>query len=290
MLRTNTPPSPLPLRLYTHNIRYATTHPLPHESSWPTRLPRIISSIAYTQHQHPSTLLCLQEVLRTQLLSILSLLPRSYNYIGRARDDGHEAGEYSPVIYDTEVWRLDKWRSKWLSPTPERPSKGWDAACIRILTVGYFTHWESGRRVVVLNTHLDDQGAVARRESARMIVEEVREVLGEGEGRGVVLAGDMNSPEGDDAYKIFTASGSLLRDARADVPPAKRYGHQMTFSGFGNEHEIPQRIDFVFAAEAKEDDEKAIWTITNYSVLENKFDDEIYSSDHRPVVVDLILS
>ena len=288
MQQTNTP---LPLRLYTHNIRYATTHPFPHESPWPTRLPRVVSSITYTQHQHPSTLLCLQEVLHKQLLSILSLLPRSYSYIGHARDDGHEAGEYSPVIYDTAVWHLDQWRTKWLSQTPERPSKGWDAACIRILTVGYFTHRESGRQVVVLNTHLDDQGIIARRESARMIVEEVKKILGEGQGqgRGVVLAGDMNSPEGDDAYKIFTAPGSLLRDARADVPPEKRYGHQNTFSGFGNKNVVPQRIDFVFAAE-EEGGRKASWTITNYSVLENKFDDEIYSSDHRPVVVDLFLS
>ena len=124
-----------------------------------------------------------------------------------------------------------------------------------------------------------------------MIVKEVGKILGEGEGqgqgRGAVLAGDMNSPEGDDAYKIFTAPGSLLRDARADVPPEKRYGHQNTFSGFGNQDEAPQRIDFVFAAE---EEGKASWAITNYSVLENKFDDEIYSSDHRPVVVDLFLS
>ena len=288
MRQTNTP---LPLRLYTHNIRYATTNRSPHESPWPTRLPRIVSSIIYTQHQHPSTLICLQEVLHTQLLSILSLLPRSYSYIGHARDDGHEAGEYSPVIYDTAVWHLDQWRSKWLSQTPERPSRGWDAACIRILTIGYFTHRESGRQVVVLNTHLDHYGPIARRESAKMIVKEVGGILGEGQGRGVVLAGDMNSPEGDDAHKILTAPGSLLRDARADVPPEKRYGHQNTFSGFGNRDEVPQRIDFVFAAEVGEGGGKeASWAITNYSVLENKFDDEIYSSDHRPVVVDLFLS
>ena len=126
-----------------------------------------------------------------------------------------------------------------------------------------------------------------------MIVEEVGEILGEGQGRGVVLAGDMNSPEEDDAYKILTASGSLLRDARADVPPEKRYGHHYTFSGFGNRDEVPERIDFVFAAEAGEEEgggKEASWAITNYSVLENKFDDEVYSSDHRPVVVDLFLS
>ena len=95
---------------------------------------------------------------------------------------------------------------------------------------------------MVLNTHLDDRGVIARRESAKMIVKEVKEILreGQGQGRGVVLAGDMNSPEGDDAYKIFTAPGSLLRDARADVPPEKRYGHQNTFSGFGHGNGVPQ--------------------------------------------------
>ncbi|RPA95003.1 hypothetical protein L873DRAFT_1699609 [Choiromyces venosus 120613-1] len=283
----------LSLRIYTHNIRYATPNPFPHEAPWAIRLPRILSSILFTcDSGNTSALICLQEVLHSQLLSILALLPSSYAYIGRARDDGAEAGEYSPIIYDRTIWSLDHSRTLWLSPTPDRPSKGWDAASIRILTIGHFAHLQSARRVVVFNTHLDDQGAAARRESARMIVKEVAQ---QRVGWAAVLAGDMNSPDNDEAYKILTAHGSRLRDARDDVPPRKRYGHENTFSGFGNEDEVPQRIDFVFAAasEGGEEDEargKPLWAVNSYAVLENKFDDEIYSSDHRPVVVDLILS
>jgi len=87
-------------------------------------------------------IIALQEVLHGQLLNIHSLLnrntPNKWAYIGVGRDDGKTRGEYSPIFYNTEIHELISWRYFWLSETPERPGRGWDAASVRICTVGRF--------------------------------------------------------------------------------------------------------------------------------------------------------
>ncbi len=63
-----------------------------------------------------------------QLLDLAALLGPSYGHVGVGRDDGKEAGEYSPIFYDRTKFEVVKWRTIWLSPTPDIPgSKGWDA-------------------------------------------------------------------------------------------------------------------------------------------------------------------
>ena len=61
-----------------------------------------------------------------------------WKYIGVGRDDGVTRGEYSPIFYNTEVHELISWRYFWLSEHPEKPGRGWDAASVRICTVGRF--------------------------------------------------------------------------------------------------------------------------------------------------------
>jgi len=46
---------------------------------------------------------------------------------------------------------------------------------VRIATVGWLRHRDSGNKVVVANTHLDHQGVVARREAARLLRKKIAE-------------------------------------------------------------------------------------------------------------------
>lgn len=70
-----------------------------------------------------------QEVLHNQLLDLQALLP-GYVSVGVGRDDGKEGGEYAPVFWDKERFELVRWKTIWLSPTPDQPgSIGWDAVC-----------------------------------------------------------------------------------------------------------------------------------------------------------------
>lgn len=224
-----------------------------------------------------------------QLKDILKSLNESesldsqWDYIGVGRDDGKEAGEYSPIFYRPSVWRLNWSRTRWLSPTPEKPSKGWDASSIRIVTVGNFTHVKTSRKIFVLNTHLDNDGAVSRSESAKMILSEIQTYTDIDDSSAVLLTGDFNSPPDDGAYQIMTSADSIMEDIGVQVPKEKRYGNEMTFTSFGYVDNTPSRIDFIFS---RKGDEPIYRT---YAVLANRFDDGVYLSDHRACVADLVL-
>ena len=111
---------------------------------------------------------------------------------------------------------------------------GWDAPYWnRILTIGEFKHKRSGRNLVVMNTHLDDQGVVARRKSAEIIVDRANALLSTGRYEGVLLTGDFNSEQSEDSYGIIQrgeTSPFLDIAMTYDVGDMRRQGHQNTYT------------------------------------------------------------
>ncbi|KAI5847832.1 endonuclease/exonuclease/phosphatase family protein [Morchella snyderi] len=293
---SGTSSSDVPIRLITHNIRYATTTPFRGEEKWSVRLPYVVNSLKLHTRYIPASFICLQEVLHSQLLDILGSLnattPGEWAYIGVGRDDGAEAGEYAPILYRPKVWRLNSWKTIWLSETPTVPSKSWDAACIRVLTIGEFTNNETGTSVMAMNTHLDDQGSVSRTNAAKMIIAQVEKAA-----FPTFLTGDFNSEPNEEAYSVLNAAGSPVSDLRDYVGGRSRYGHENTFTGFGYEEDVgPKRIDFLFLSGMGKQIERggvmvgdASWTVEDYGVLESRFDDGVYASDHRAVLGDVLL-
>lgn len=281
------------IRLLTHNIRYATASPFRGEEKWPVRHPLVVSALKFNTHYIPTSFICLQEVLHSQLTDILSSLnsssPGEWAYIGVGRDDGAEAGEYSPIFYRPAIWRLNFWKTIWLSETPDAPSKGWDAACIRILTLGEFTHVETGTSVVAMNTHLDDQGSISRTNAAKMIITQAKKAA-----FPVFLAGDFNSRPEEEAYSVLSGADSPVSDLRDSVPENARYGHENTYTGFEYESgREAKRIDFLFVSGLKKTEgagsRDVAWSVEGYAVLESRFEDGIYASDHRAVLGDAVL-
>jgi len=305
---------PLPLRLLTHNIRYATSSPFTGERPWAERAPLVINQIrhetrSFTSRSRgggPASFVCLQEVLHSQLLDILHglnrLLPPSHPdaepprgpvwaHIGVGRDDGETQGEYSPILYPVDAFDLLHVETVWLSPTPNRPSKGWDAGSIRILTVGVFEHKLSQQRVIASNTHLDNSGARSRLESIAIILRTLRRIESEW-GRdgqvGIFLAGDFNSFPTQAAYQAMESAG-YLQDVHNVAGPEGRHGETMTFTGFrpDEDRHLQGRIDFVWLG--PRGDTAKQWAVEQYSVLPNRFDAGVYLSDHRAVVGDVTL-
>ncbi|TKX21614.1 hypothetical protein C1H76_6110 [Elsinoe australis] len=283
----------LALRVLTHNIRYDANPPSTGEASWPQRLPDLLTQFRFQTEYAPQTFICMQEVLDNQLNDILDGLNQgssTWASIGLGRDDGAKAGEYSPILYQPAVWDLKEFKYYWLSETPDRPSKGWDAGSIRIVTIGVFRNKESSRDIVAINTHLDNAGTVARKEGSKLLVNTVNSYV-----RGnanatygplpVFLAGDMNSRQDQEAYGVLTGADSPLADVKAIVPPGSVYGYNETFTGFTGNGE--GRIDYVFATQTLPND----WIGVGYATLPNFFDDGsgITFSDHRAVVADIEL-
>ncbi|KAJ5947317.1 hypothetical protein N7466_000332 [Penicillium verhagenii] len=284
----------LPVRVLTHNIRYATNSPFKGEVPWVDRRQNLLNELKYHSRHCDETFICLQEVLHNQLEDIRAELNPSnaslnqeWEYIGVGRDDGHQAGEYSPIFYRPSVWRLQSWETIWLSETPSKPSKSWDAASIRIVTIGIFTHHKTGNTVLALNTHLDDQGSKSRLEAARIILSKIQYYQ---QGRfgglisGAFLSGDLNSEEKQEAYSELTGKGGL-KDTYKLASNTLRYGNHNTFTGFGYGKEPQKRIDFILLV--PEGNEP--WRVDGYSVIPNRFDDGVYNSDHCAVIADLTL-
>jgi endonuclease/exonuclease/phosphatase family metal-dependent hydrolase len=276
----------LPIRILTHNIRYATGDPFEGEKPWSSRKQLILDELRYNTLHSPESFICLQEVLHEQLVDLLAGLNSTdeWSYIGVGRDDGKQGGEYSPILFREKVWAVEQWKTVWLSETPEEPGKGWDAGSVRIATVGKLKHVQSRKSVVGVCTHLDNTGEISRRESAKLILKVIGNFTSTGrlssQRLPVFLAGDFNSEPSDEAYQLLNASDSIIQDS--EQLAIWRYGNESTYTGFGEES---SRIDFVFVGPRGQDD----WGMKGHSVLPNRFDDEVYSSDHRAVVVDAAL-
>ncbi|KAF5064270.1 hypothetical protein DSECCO2_285900 [anaerobic digester metagenome] len=164
----------------------------------------------------------------------------------------------------------------WLSETPEIPgSKGWDAACERIVTWAVFKDKQSGKSFAFYNTHFDHVGKTAQRESAIMLLAHIRENV---KGIPVVLTGDFNVTPYSEAVSTLL-SGDLL--VEAGKISGINYGPAWTFHDFGR---IPLKdrvkIDYLFVSPPIKVDSYA-------SLSEQK--DTVYLSDHNPVFAKLVL-
>ncbi|KJZ77747.1 hypothetical protein HIM_02924 [Hirsutella minnesotensis 3608] len=280
-----THPGSMPLRIISYNIRYATQQPVPGEQPWAVRCPAMGTQLRFITAGHESPFLCLQEALYGQVHDLQAQLGPSWAHIGRGRDIGEADGEFSPIFYRPDVWQCIRSETRWLSPTPYKPSRGWDAALNRIVTMGEFSHNATGTRIVVMSTHFDHMGVVARANSAKLLIAFAREwragVESSEPPSAVLIGGDFNSTPDDEAYRVMTAPGSGMSDVSNLLPRDRHYGNYMTYTSFGEPGEVPMRIDFLFIQEPR------TARVDTFGVLANSFDDQIRLSDHRPVVADL---
>ncbi|MCK9627205.1 MAG: endonuclease/exonuclease/phosphatase family protein [Bacteroidales bacterium] len=224
------------LRIATYNIRVDVEADAKKGDGWEQRCPKICDIIKL----HDFEIFGLQEAKSHQLKGVLSLLP-GYSAIGVARDDGKERGEYSPIVYKNERFRLLDNGTFWLAPDPSKPALGWDAACIRICTWGKFKDKESGFVFWMFNTHMDHIGVVARIEGARLIINKIKEITGSSE--NVLISGDFNVDQKSDVYEFFKNAWNL-KDSYEITP--FRLAWTGTMNNFDPDMISESRIDHIF--------------------------------------------
>jgi len=258
------------MKIISFNIRYNSWENIDGENGWPNRKAAVARMIL---EERPAAI-GLQEALIDQLLYLDSCLP-GYRRIGVGRDDGKEAGEFMAIYYDTAWLSADMSSTLWLSETPWKASKGWDAACYRTVTCAFFTDKRSGRSFSYFNTHLDHVGKVARAESAKYIAELVKE----SEGFPVILGGDINSTIDDTIFGAFYKAG--LKDARTMTGSTS---HAITYNAFGGRDQSGNGtegkvIDHFFVRGAN---------VLRFRTLDGNYGVP-YISDHYPIAVILSL-
>ena len=248
------------LKIISFNIRYNSWNNIDGENGWPNRKVAVAKMILEEQ---PAAI-GLQEALIDQLQYLDSALTH-YRRIGVGRDDGKEAGEFMAIYYDTTRLELLSYRTRWLSETPDVPTKGWDAACYRTVTIARFHDRQSGKEFQYLNTHLDHMGKTARAEGVKLIVQSLKE-NSISDNVPVIVGGDMNSTIEDKIFQSFYHVN--LKPARELT---KNSSYVDTYNAYGKEKSA--LIDHFFVREVK---------VKQFRTLDGNYGVP-YISDHYPI-------
>ena len=193
-----------------------------------------------------------------------------YAYVGVGRDDGKTEGEYSPVFYRKDRFELLDSGHFWLSETPDVPSKGWDAACIRICTWAVLRERESGKAFAQFNTHLDHVSEQARDRGITMVLDKIKSF-----DIPVMCTGDFNTDENSTAYRIMT--GDVMGDSKY-LAECSDSGNTFTnFDPEGTKNDSP--IDFIFVKR------KAV-SVAKYKIMDEPVDGKL-PSDHHAIYADV---
>ncbi len=253
------------------NIRF--NNPGDGENAWPRRKEMVAETLRF----HKVDIAGLQEALHDQVKALEALLPE-YGWFGVGRDDGQTKGEYSPVLYRKDRFKVISQSTFWLSETPEKPGKiGWDAVCTRIVTWGKIEDKLTKTVFFAFNTHFDHVGQTARVKSAELLLKKIQELA---ENEPIILTGDFNCTEKNSPYKILTSGAGKLSgfDDTYFLSKSKHYGSTQTFNGFQTEIKPSHRIDFIFVRNTGK--------VLRHGIIAERWDGR-FVSDHNAVLSEI---
>lgn len=252
----------VPAKVMTFNIRQENKSD--GINNWEMRFQKVCKFLRSSK----ADIIGLQEVKKSQLDDIATELTL-HAYVGVARDDGKEAGEYCPVFYNKEKFNLITSGTFWLSPNYVEPTKGWDAACKRIATWAILQDKLTMKSVIFLNTHLDHKGAEAQINGASLIKERLGRMSN---GLPIIVTGDMNVNDESPVYAKFLTGIFQMNDV---CKCAKKVsGPKHTFQGFGS---VPDdklsKIDYIFVTPSV--------TVKSAQIHESALGGGFFLSDHN---------
>ena len=208
-----------------------------------------------------------QEALEYQVRYIEEMC--GYESVGVGREDGKKKGEYMSIFWNKKKVSMVKWGTFWLSETPEKPSKGWDAECFRTATWALMKDKATGNKFYFVNTHLDHVGAEAQKNGLKLIVEKIAQI--NDDGYPVVLVGDFNMEPGNKTMAEIDAAMQSVRNIAGNTD-----SHD-TFNGWGKGSGI---IDYIYVS--------GFSSYVEYQTVTKRYEDRKFVSDHYPIFARLI--
>ena len=260
-----------PIRFANYNMRVI----LDRDSldrAFTQRKPFIIKRIS----DHNFDIIGAQEVNDAMKEALMEDLKGTYEVIGEGRRADRK-GEGTPIFYKTSRFELIDWGSFWLSETPDVPgSKNWDASVERIATWSKFLDKITGRKFFYINTHFDHKGPESRTMAAKITLDKARELCG---GLPVFVTGDLNTNSTSEAIAILS-DNELVKDSYTSSETAPT-GRKSPYYAFDFDRADSDRGDYIFVPKDA--------TVLSYACVDDDIKDRQYSSDHCPVLVEVIL-
>lgn len=297
-----------PFRLMSYNVRVDHEQDADTENRWSERSGRVFHVVT----KYASDLYTFQEPNESQVADLKSLLGDEYEWVHyRASERAYQ----SPAEFESEqhretqaiAFRRTRFELRdagrfWLAPNPDREPEAavWDASPFaRIAVYAKLYDRTSDTLFTVITAHFDHQGIEARVRSVDLMVAYGLEIS---EGTPFILTGDFNTFEDvngkSEIYDAFLGYSDSITDVREVT--AKVYGPVSSWVGwyynpFNQDRlaelrpGIPCRWDHIFLS-------KGGFDVFQTGVIDDRFmiecdgvAKEVYPSDHRPIVSDLVV-
>jgi endonuclease/exonuclease/phosphatase family metal-dependent hydrolase len=257
-----------PLNIISYNIRQDTKGDTG-ARDWLQRKDKLTDYL----RNNKASIIGMQEVRHKQLIDITKALP-DHSHVGVGRDDGKKGGEYSPILYDRKIWKLDpkEHGTFWLSDTPDVPnSRTWGNNYTRICSWARLTKLtgpKKGDSIYIYNTHWDHRNQPSRVKSGELILKTIKARSHQQD--PFILMGDFNAHTDNPSVQQLLTSGMLIDHGKQQA---------LTSSGWKPVLLPGSRIDHIF-------------TSTSIKKAQFKIDINLgvqghSASDHHPVLLSL---
>ena len=252
------------LKVMSYNIRMGIAKD--GTNSWEFRCPATIEML---NAQKPDVF-GVQEAFEFQIRFIEEYC-RDYKSVGVGRDDGKKKGEYMSIFWNKKTVSLLKWGTFWLSETPDKPSKGWDAHCRRTATWALMKDKKTGKKFYFVNTHLDHKGKEAQKNGLKLIVDRIESI--NPQGYPMVLTGDFNIKPDNAALVGLDSRMQSTRKIAADTD------NHNTFNGWSVKP-TDSVIDYIYIS--------GFSSCPQYKTVTEKYAERPFVSDHYPIFAKVI--
>lgn len=252
------------LKVMSYNIRMGIAKD--GTNSWEFRCPATIEML---NAQKPDVF-GVQEAFEFQIRFIEEYC-RDYKSVGVGRDDGKKKGEYMSIFWNKKTVSLLKWGTFWLSETPDKPSKGWDAHCRRTATWALMKDKKTGKKFYFVNTHLDHKGKEAQKNGLKLIVDRIESI--NPQGYPMVLTGDFNIKPDNAALVGLDSRMQSTRKIAADTD------NHNTFNGWSVKP-TDSVIDYIYIS--------GFSSCPQYKTVTEKYAERPFVSDHYPIFARLV--
>ncbi len=227
---------------------------------WVTDIASRKDNVINTIKKHSPDTFGVQEANEEWMDILKRELGDTYAYVGVGRDSG-DTGEASAVFYKKDEFTLLDGGTKWLTDTPNKPSKINGSNCNRIFSYALLKRKDDGVEFMHINTHLD-HGAdnhEVRKKQAEYLISFAKKHAD----KAIIISGDFNSQAGTPAYEYVMSVMDNSSEIAMNSDKKDTFWSGVTY-------------DYIFMS-------KNDFTVFDYTVDDSITDKKL--SDHYPIII-----